>query len=85
MELGRVDICVEVSMLSSHLSMPQKGHLEQLFNIFTYLKKHTNSKMVIYPSEVDFDSQLFPKKDWSFSIYTRDGVELKEAIPPDMP
>ena len=29
-ELGRVDICLEVSMLSSHLAMPRQGHLEQL-------------------------------------------------------
>ncbi len=34
---------------------------------------------------VDFDREFFPKKDWSFLIYTRDGVELKEDISPDMP
>ena len=28
-ELGRVDICCEMSMLSSHLAMPREGHLEQ--------------------------------------------------------
>ena len=26
-ELGRVDICTEVSMILSHLAMPRKGHL----------------------------------------------------------
>ncbi len=34
-ELGHVDICVEVLMLSSHLDLPQVGHLEQLFHIFS--------------------------------------------------
>ena len=33
-ELGRVDICLEVSMMSSHMAMPREGHLSQLF---TYL------------------------------------------------
>jgi hypothetical protein len=29
-ELGRVDICLEVSMMSSYLTMPREGHFEQL-------------------------------------------------------
>jgi hypothetical protein len=32
-EIGRVDICVEVSMLSSCLAMPREGHLEKVFHI----------------------------------------------------
>ena len=40
-ELGREDICVEVSMLASFMAMLRQGHLEQLFHIFVYLKaKH---------------------------------------------
>ena len=31
-ELGRVDINVEVSMLSSHLALPREGHLAELFH-----------------------------------------------------
>ena len=27
-ELGRVDVCLEVSMMSSHLALPRQGHLE---------------------------------------------------------
>ena len=33
-ELGRVDVCLEVSMMSSHLALPREGHLEQVFCIF---------------------------------------------------
>ena len=33
-ELGRVDICLECSVMSSHLALPREGHLEQLFHIF---------------------------------------------------
>ena len=42
-ELGRVDICTEVSILSSHLALPRKGHLDALFHLFAYLKTHHNS------------------------------------------
>lgn len=37
-ELGRVDICLEVSLMSSHLALPREGHLECLFHIFAYLE-----------------------------------------------
>ena len=33
-ELGRVDILLEVSLLSSHLALPRVGHLEQVYHIF---------------------------------------------------
>jgi hypothetical protein len=37
-ELGRVDIATEVSLLSSHLALPRAGHLQQAYHIFGYLK-----------------------------------------------
>ena len=36
-EIGRVDMLTEVSMMSSQLAMPREGHLECLFHMFTYL------------------------------------------------
>ena len=39
-DIGRVDICAEVSMLSYCLDIPREGYLQKLFHIFTYLKKH---------------------------------------------
>jgi hypothetical protein len=35
-ELGRVDICLEVSMSSSNLALPREGHLEQVFHILVW-------------------------------------------------
>ena len=32
-ELGQVDICVEVSMLSAHLALPHQGHLDEVLRI----------------------------------------------------
>ena len=80
-ELGRVDLCTEVSMMSSHLCMPRKGHLEQLFHVFGYLKKHHNAEMPFDPSTPDMDMAKFPRQDWSQSIYG----DVGEALPPNMP
>ena len=81
-ELGRVDICCEVSMLSSCLALPREGHLEQLFHIFAYLKKKHNTEMVFDPSYPVIDKAKFERQDWSNTVY---GDELKEDLPPDMP
>ena len=45
-ELGQVDVCLEVSMMSSHLALPREGHLEQVLHIFAYLKKYHNTELV---------------------------------------
>ena len=82
-ELGRVDICCEVSMMSSHLALPRKGHLEEVLHIFAYLKKHSNAEMVFDPTRCDFDRSLFPKEDWMYSSYGCE--EPVEQLPPDMP
>jgi hypothetical protein len=37
-EIGRLDILLEISLLSSHLALPREGHLEQVYHIFAYLK-----------------------------------------------
>ena len=69
--------------MSSHLALPREGHMEELFHMFAYMKKHHNAEMVFDPSESEMDESLFPAQDWSFSAY---GIEdLKEEMPPNMP
>jgi hypothetical protein len=84
-ELGRVDICCEVSMLSSCLALPREGHLEQLFHIFAYLKGKHNTEMTFDPSLPVIEESLFPKEDWSSLVYATSDCELKETTPPNMP
>lgn len=81
-ELGRVDICLEVSMMSSHLCLPREGHLGQLFHMFAYLKKYHNSEMVFDPSDPVIDESLFERKDWATSEF---GSAVKEEMPRNMP
>ena len=63
-EMGRVDIAWEVSMLSSFLAMPRKGHLQQVFPIFSYLKCHHNFRIMMDPSYPDIKVSDFPEYDW---------------------
>ena len=58
-ELGRIDICLEVSMMSSHLGMPRKGHLDQVLHIFAYLRKYHNTELVYDPSDPVVEQDVF--------------------------
>jgi len=61
-ELGRIDIYVDVALLSSHLVEPRTGHLNQVFHIFSYLKVHLNSHMVFDPNYVSWDQVTFEEE-----------------------
>jgi len=79
-ELGRVDILLETSMMSSHLALPREGHLEQVLHIFGYLKNHKKIRLMFDCKEPMINSNKFKEYDW-FDFYR--GV--KESIPSDMP
>jgi hypothetical protein len=82
-ELGQVNINVEVSMMSSHLALPREGHLKELYHIFAYLKARPNAEMVFDPTPIEPDKTLFERQDWSYSAYGYE--DLKEELPSDMP
>jgi hypothetical protein len=50
-ELDRIDILVVVTMLLRFLAAPQRGHRDQAFHIFTYLKRNNRSSMVFDDTE----------------------------------
>jgi hypothetical protein len=79
-ELGRIDIIVEVSLLSRFLACPREGHMQQAFHVFGYLKKHARSRMVFDETEPAIDQSRFRVVDWS--EFYPDAVE---AIPQDAP
>ena len=82
-ELGRVDICLEVSMMSSHVALPREGHFEQLLHIFAYLKNKHNTELVYDPSDPVVDEAKFDQRDWASSEFGH--VVGKEELPPNMP
>ena len=80
-ELGRIDIAVEVSQLSSFLAMPRKGHLEAATHIMSYLRNKHNSRLVLDPtySRIDY-SEFKSNEDWA-AFYG----DVEEAILPNAP
>jgi hypothetical protein len=79
-ELGRIDIINEVSMLYTHLFLPREGHLEAVFHVFAYLGLHHNAIVVFDTTYPSADMGTFINTDWK-SMYG--GV--KEMIPSDAP
>jgi hypothetical protein len=77
-ELGRIDICAEVSMLSSYSAAPRVGHLEAVMHMFAYLNSHERSKVV-------FDPAYFNHKQVSPPDWTEFYKDAKEPIPHDQP
>ena len=82
-ELGRVDIYLEVSLMSQYLASPREGHLEALYHVFAFLKKHLKLKMVFDPKDVRLDETCFPQipiDEWK-EFYG----EVAEELPIGMP
>ena len=79
-ELGRLDILLEVSLLSAHLALPREGHLQQALHIFGYLKCRPKRKLAFDPDHPQVDERRFKRYDW-FDFYR----DAKEAIPDNMP
>ena len=82
-ELGRVDICLEVSMMSSHMAMPREGHFRAVLQIFAYIEKYHNTELVFDPSEPILDESAFQRKDWTSSEFGH--IDGKEVLPHNMP
>ena len=58
-ELGGVDITVEVSMLSSFLAMSRNGHMTAALHIMSYLKVKHNSCSILDPTYADINYSEF--------------------------
>ena len=79
-ELGRVDILLEASLMSTHMAMPREGHLQQLYRMFGYLKLYPKRKLAFDFQHPVISEKIFKEYDW-YDFY-RDATE---AIPRDMP
>ena len=79
-ELGRVDILLETSLMSKFVAMPREGHLEQVLHIVGYLKQHPKLRILFDDYVPRLKEKWFKSYDW-IDFY-RDAAE---AIPPNMP
>ena len=86
-ELGRVDIQVEVAIMSQYSASLREGHLEALYLIFHYLSRNPKGRLVMDPATPDIRETLDDgtsvfnlNADWTdFYDYAY------EEDPPDMP
>ena len=81
-EIGRVDILTEVSMLSAYQASPRRGHLKALLQIFAYIKNKPKLSLYFDPREPNIDYAAFKTNAEEFKEYYRDA---QEEDPPRMP
>ena len=79
-EIGRVDILLETSLLSKHLALPREGHLEQALHVVGYLKSHKKLRLLFDSGFPKVKEKWFQQYDWH-DFYRG----ATEAIPPNMP
>ena len=86
-ELGRMDILFETTLLASYLASPRVGHLAQAVNMVSYIKKHQKSNIIMDPAYLDVhwqgnetDNPEF-KRDYMKSIYHDACEDVPENAP----
>jgi hypothetical protein len=79
-ELGRIDIVTEVSLLSSHLMYPHEGHLETALHMMSYLSQKHNTRLIFDLTCPKIGMGQFPQFNW-----TKFYGDVEEALPVDMP
>jgi hypothetical protein len=79
-ELGYIDIYINVALFSSHIAQPRLGHLEQVLHIFSYLKHHDHSSIVFDPNYASWENSHFSNYGWT-EFYK----DAKEATLPNVP
>ena len=52
-ELGRLDINMEIALLSRYMAAPRRGHLTQLLHIFQYLHSHRCMDLTFDPIKIN--------------------------------
>ena len=77
-ELGRIDIHVDVAYDVTLLVQPRMGHMNELYHIFAYLKSHMQLTMAFDEAHADINETKFPMYNWQDFYY-----DAKEMVPPN--
>ena len=81
-DLGRINIFCEVAIMSQYSASPRIGHLEGLYHIFGYLKKHEMSRVVLNPNHPEVEQGSFASVDMDWTDFYG---EVEKDLPPGMP
>ena len=82
-EIGRVDINLEVSLLSDYQASSHRGHLEQLLHIVAFLKKKPKLTLYFDPTEPIIDETMFNGE--SEDVFLEHYRDAKEEMPSHIP
>ena len=86
LDLGRVDIIMEVSVLASQMVAPRMGHLDTALHVVSYLKMKHNACMVYDPSYPKINMSDFKTNDWiEFYGPVKEPVQLNAPLPTGKP
>ena len=86
-ELGRIDIYFEVSVLSQYLVNPRAGHLNQALHIFKYLDIHKENFLCFDPTYVEIEQPTnhLESPETKAKIMKEFYPDAEEKIPPNAP
>ena len=86
-ELGRIDIHFEVSVLSQYLVNPRVGHLIQALHIFKYLDIHKENFLAFDPTYLDMGTPSNQKESpEAKALFMKEYYpDADEKIPPNAP
>ena len=81
-EIGCLDIFLEMALLSQYQASPRIGHLKALYHIFAYLRKHPDMGQLAYDliAPVIDESVFNSRANWD-DFYGK----VEEEMPPNMP
>lgn len=69
-----------VALLFQYLVHPRQGHLEAIYHVYSYLKRHERSTMIFDDAMLTFNDNDFSTYDWT-DFYG----DVSEAIPSNAP
>jgi len=81
-ELGRVDILMEISLLSQYQACPREGHMEQVLRVIGFLKYHEKMSLYMDHRQPNLDTSMVRSDREAFKVFYRDA---EEELPPRMP
>ena len=81
-ELGRVDINIEISLLSQYQASPREGHLTQALQVVAYLRSRPKLTLYMDPEYPNIPYDSFDPDVSEFKEYYRDA---EEELPKRMP
>jgi hypothetical protein len=64
-ELGRIDIVTEVSLLFSYLAYPCEGYLETALHMMSFLSHKHNTQLIVDPTYPKIEMGQIPQFNWT--------------------